>query len=77
MPNERAKQIPTDGTQSAAIPCWRNVEEFHRELPVSAYLSRPYPRLEQQLERGVALSLVRSNAGSGDGRRDALSHPTP
>ncbi len=36
MPNERAKQIPPDGTQSARIPCWRNVEEFHRELPDSA-----------------------------------------
>jgi hypothetical protein len=49
MPNERAKQIPPDSTQSAGIPCRRNVEEFHRELPVSAYLSRPYLRLEQQL----------------------------
>jgi hypothetical protein len=56
MPNERAKQIPAEGTQSAGVPCGRNVEEFHRELPVSSYLSRSCPRLEQELEGGIAPS---------------------
>jgi hypothetical protein len=32
MPNERVKPIPADGTQSAGVASWRNVEEFHREL---------------------------------------------
>jgi hypothetical protein len=54
MPNERAKRIPADGTQSAGVPCWQYVEEFHRELPALSYLNRSYPRLEQQLERGIA-----------------------
>jgi hypothetical protein len=64
MTNERAKQIPAEGTQPASAPCWRNVEEFHRELPVSFYLSRSCPCLEQQLERRIAPSSVRSWAPS-------------
>jgi hypothetical protein len=64
MPNERAKQIPAYGTRSTSVPSWRNVEEFHRELAVLTYLSRAYLRLEQQLERGIAPSFVRSCAPS-------------
>src|ERR1700730_3783643 len=56
MPNERVKQIPADGTRSTGVPCWRNVEEFHRELPALSYFSRSYPRLEQQLVRSIAPS---------------------